>query len=110
MTLATLLYFLNKYRAKASAPDPETLPLDARIVAARCIADDKASGIRSAATRMFSYLHQIHCREQVCQKLIPKIHNEIVPHKHKEQKENIKKKSIKKLSNMILKTKQKHYP
>jgi len=104
-----VLYFLNKYRAKASAPDPETLPLDAIIVAARRIADDKASGIRSAATRIFSYLHQIHCRGQVCQNLIPKIHKEIF-HTSIKNKKKIFKKSIKKLTNMIIKTKQKHYP
>jgi len=30
-------------------------------------------------------------QRKVCQNLIPKIHKEIVPHKHKQQKENIQK-------------------
>jgi hypothetical protein len=51
------------------------------IVAARCIASDKASGIRSDATRMFSYLHQMECIRQdlikflITQKSITKMSN-----------------------------------
>jgi hypothetical protein len=81
MTVATLLYFFNKYRVKAVAPEFDALPLDAIIAAERCIANDKASGIRSAATRMFSYLHQMEYIRQdlitflITQKSITKMTN-----------------------------------
>nr|GMD61974.1 hypothetical protein Iba_chr12bCG1060 [Ipomoea batatas] len=48
-----------KLRTRSSSRgEVETLPFDATMAAQRCITADNASGIRSAATRTFSYLNR----------------------------------------------------